>query len=213
MSNQHDPFPVDAATLDIIEAAVVNEGAEHSGLYSMLSFLSGNLDHDHDTAGCERVEPNVWVCNMHPEHTPQEVILALIAEVRRLRGTAQPDRDGHGYPLDPNDPDYPPSAIAALTALNLASHRFISAGREGRIAVHTNEDAARRAVAWARTPEGARALFPELAEAVDAMRFQTGASQMEEFVDCAFIAARVFTLPDQPDQENPASELGGGGRP
>lgn len=162
MSNQYDLFPVDDATLDLLEAGIVNAGGEYSGLYSMLSFLSGNLDHDHDTAGCERVEPDVWVCigHMNPEHTPQGVILALIAEVRRLRERAakHPDRDGHGYPLDPNDPDYPPSAIAALTALNLASHRYISAGREGRIAVHTNEEAARRAIEWARSPEGARAL-------------------------------------------------------
>jgi hypothetical protein len=58
-------------------------------------------------------------------------------------------------------------------------------------------------VAALRTPEGARALFPELAAAVDAWTEHVTDSEHLNVGRVAMIAARVFTLPDQPDQENP----------
>ncbi len=61
------------------------------------------------------------------------------------------------------------------------------------------------------TPEGARALHPELADAVDAWTEHVTDSEHLNVGRVAMTAARLFTIPDQPDQEHP--ELDEGGQP
>jgi hypothetical protein len=60
-------FPTDAATLDLLDAAL---NAPGGGLGSLLRFLSG-----HDPSRCE------------PAYAPADVIRALIARVRELEAT------------------------------------------------------------------------------------------------------------------------------
>jgi hypothetical protein len=89
------PFPVDDATLDLLDAALDpwangDPTAEHSSLWDLLTLLSemGGSDpravaevHDDGSDG----GPSI-VKMRDPIYTDHAVISALIAEVRRLRG-------------------------------------------------------------------------------------------------------------------------------
>ena len=79
-------IPLDSETLDLIEAAIVNPGGEHSNLFGVLDVLSGTFVHDHATAGCKRINEEFWDCSATLTSIgPHDLILALIAELRRLR--------------------------------------------------------------------------------------------------------------------------------
>jgi hypothetical protein len=79
------PFPVDDQALSLIEAAIAGTDGEEgrssvADLCSLYSELGGSDPH-----AVESVEGNISVLR-DPQYHPNDIITALAAEVRRLRG-------------------------------------------------------------------------------------------------------------------------------
>jgi len=94
------PFPVDDVTLAAVEHALggsltyegdelVRVGADYS-LWDLLDFMAGATGEDPDQEVLHRDwdgTPDL-VVDHRQHYTPNDIIAALIAEVRRLRGVA-----------------------------------------------------------------------------------------------------------------------------
>lgn len=83
------PFPVDDATLEMLEAAIYpwdhgDPDAERSSLWDFLMLMSEMGGPDPSAIAHENGDQRV-VVNRYPMYTDHCVITALIAEVRRLR--------------------------------------------------------------------------------------------------------------------------------
>lgn len=82
------PFPVDDATLDLLWTAIhpdpeVSERSSVSDLLTMFEEMAGA-----DPRAVEYVTDSGLHMMRDPSYHPNDVIAALIAEVRRLRATA-----------------------------------------------------------------------------------------------------------------------------
>lgn len=84
------PFPVDPATLDLLSVAINpwihGVEAERSSLGDLLLLMSRLGGSDTDARVSEEWwNGDLYVTMRDPGYTPNDVIAALIAEVRRLR--------------------------------------------------------------------------------------------------------------------------------
>jgi hypothetical protein len=82
------PFPVDDATLDLLEAAILprehgDPDAESSVMFAFLEFVS-QMGGSDVAAVAEDIDDQTRVLR-DPEYSDHDVMLALIAEIRRLR--------------------------------------------------------------------------------------------------------------------------------
>jgi hypothetical protein len=78
------PFPVDDGTLDLLEAAITTANADGaSSLFTTLDLLAG-INPDEDDAHLTKIGENIYEDD-RIHYSPHDCILALIAEVRRLR--------------------------------------------------------------------------------------------------------------------------------
>lgn len=94
------PFPIDDVTLVALEHALdytltlddegnpISSGAAEYSIHTLLDFLAGCLDDDGLVEGSDGV-----YTDDRPHYTERDVILALIGEVRRLRGVFDNDED------------------------------------------------------------------------------------------------------------------------